>query len=73
MLIHSVCDVMFHRNFPNDFISYLIKEYELYKIMIISPASDSAAACPVNPLTADLPFRDRRSNIPKRLSADSDR
>ncbi len=63
-----------------------MKKYELYSIIIISPAPDrdGAAACFLNPLTAGVSsaldrffeiclFRDRRSNIPTQLSADSDR
>ncbi len=51
---HAVCDIMSHRNFSN-YLSYLMKKYELYKIIIISPAPDRvrrAAACRVKHLTA---------------------
>ncbi len=62
--------------------------YLTFSIIIISPAPDrdwdGAAACHTKPLTARASsardqffemglFRDRRSNIPKRLSADNDR
>ncbi len=65
-----------------------MNKYELYltfSIIIISPAPDrdwdGAAACRAKPFTASARdrffeiglFRDRRSNIPKRLSADNDR
>ncbi len=85
---HTVCEIMPHRNFSNYLINYLMKKYELYSIIIISPAPnrdwDGATACLVNPLTAGASsawdqffeiglFRDRWSNIPTRLSADSDR
>ncbi len=61
--------------------------YLTFSIIIILPAPDrdrdGAAACRAKPLTAGASsawdrffeiglFRDRRSNIPKRLSADSD-
>ncbi len=53
---HAVCEMMSHRNFSNYFISYLMKKYELYSIIIISSAPDKdwdgAATCLVNPLTA---------------------
>ncbi len=62
--------------------------YLTFSIIIISPAPDrdwdSADACRAKPLKARASsardrffeiglFRDRRSNIPKRLSADNDR
>ncbi len=53
---HTVCESMSHRNFYNYFRSYLMKKYELYNIIIISPAPDrdrdGAAACVVNHLMA---------------------
>ncbi len=56
-----------------------MKKYELYKIIIISPAPDSQAVSlhvlssyGMHVISLRSFFRDRRSNIPKRLSADSD-
>ncbi len=68
-------------------LSYLMKKYELYSIIIISPTLDrdwdGAAACLVIPLTArassawDLFFEiclfKDRLNIPKQISANCDR
>ncbi len=42
---HVVCEIMSHRNFSNYFRSYLFKKYELYSIIIISPAPDRVRRC----------------------------
>ncbi len=76
---HAINDIMSQRNFSNDFISYLMKMYELYKIIIISPAPDRALdirqchcmSCQFYRFLEICFFKDCRSNIPKRLSADS--
>ncbi len=42
---HTVCDIVSHRIFSNYFIIYSMKKYELYNIIIISPAPDRERRC----------------------------
>ncbi len=42
---HAVCKIISHRNFSNNFISNVMKKYDLNKIILISPAPDRVRRC----------------------------